>query len=388
MSDPEPEAAPRPSGGEGTGRARRLGCTAVALALGLLLPELGLRWLLFGEDPLASSLGAELRNPGRFADPRLDTQYWTLRSALGMDAPQRNSENRHPLLGWRPRRLDPETLRHPDEAHLRGRRPLLLYGASYASCVTSHAQCFQGILEGSELGEEFVLLNYGCGGYGVDQVLLLMRETLDLYADLDPVVVVLLALDTDLERCSLDFRSLPKPRLGLVGEELVVRSEPEFLEPEAYLEANGIGITSYAWSLLMHAPEVPHQIRSAGRRLGVRQDGQLELIEAILAAMDEELVRRSLERLVVMTISPRGLPPSSPPPLEAQVQEFMEATGVPHLMAGEAIAEGLEAVDGDVSRLYFLEGPERYHPTPLGNQALFAAIARELRAGLPRGAGG
>ena len=359
---------------------RRLGCTLFALVAGLLLPEVLMRWFLFGSGPLAESYGAELRDPGNFADPQLDTEYWTLRHALGMHSPVRHKDNRHPALGWRPRRLDPDTLRHPDELQLRGRRPILLYGASYAACVTSHAECFQGLVATSGVGKEYALLNYGCGGYGVDQVLLLMQRTLDLYAELDPVVVVLPVVDSDFERCSLDFRALPKPRFELVDGELRSTGPLAIVEPDEYLEEYGVGITSYAWSYLLHADtELPLVPRRALLNHEVRQAEQVELIGAILRAMEEELVRRDLEHFFLLATSPRGLPPNPVPPMEEVVVGVLREADAPFVLARDYAVKALEKVDGESSRLFVAEGKSRNHPTPLGNWVLFRAMTDGLK---------
>jgi len=354
---------------------RRLGCVGFAIVLGLLLPEVLVRWMLFGSSELAESYGAELRDPGLYADPLLDTEYWTLRHALGMDLIAQSAENHHPELGWRPRMLDAETLRHRDEEHLDGRRPILLYGASYASCVTPHIECFQGLLEASNLSDEYCLLNYGCGGYGIDQVYLLMRATLDLYADLDPIVVVLPVLDSDFERSSLDFRSLPKPRLELVDGELRHMGPVPSGGADAYLRERGIGITSYAWAYLTHAEtQLPGTWRNWLQDREARLDEQFELIEAILDGIEEELVQRDFDHVYLLATSPRGLPPKPIPRMEARVTERMRDLGLPFLLLRPYVADALEHLDGDMSLVFLPEGTGKHHPTPLGNRVLFEAL--------------
>ncbi len=363
---------------------RRLGCVGFALLLGLLLPEVLVRWMLFGSSELAESYGAEMRDPALYADPLLDTEYWTLRHALGMDLIVQSAENHHPQLGWRPRMLDAETLRHLDERHLDGRRPILLYGASYASCVTSHAECFQGLLRGSKLSDEYCLLNYGCGGYGMDQVLLLMRATLDLYADLDPIVIVLPVLDSDFERCSLEFRSLPKPRLELVDGELTPTGPVLSGGADAYLREHGVGITSYAWNYLTHAEtQLPGSLRNWLQDRDARIEEQFELVEAILGGIEEELVRRELDHVYLLATSPRGLPPRKTPKMETRVTDWMRAQGLPFLSLRPYVARALEHVEEGMPRLFFVEGTGKHHPTPLGNRVVFEALKDGLSGRYP-----
>ena len=75
-----------------------------------------------------------------------------------------------------------------------------------------------------------------------DQVLLLMQDSIDHYAEDDPVVVFGIVLDSDLERSVLGFRAWPKPRLRLTGGDLV-GPEPVFDGGSgAYVAEEGIGI--------------------------------------------------------------------------------------------------------------------------------------------------
>ncbi|MCB9903192.1 MAG: hypothetical protein H6831_02170 [Planctomycetes bacterium] len=228
---------------------RRLRWLVLALCVlgGLLLVEGVTRWLLFGEGELAQEYGHEYRQPGLFADAQLEDSYWLLMRKLTPAGRIERLPPFDPLVGWVNADIAAGSYDHRRAAHVRGRRPLLLYGASYAQGLGA------GELDGEALSPEFGFLNYGVGGYGADQAYLLLRETLDRYAAHDPVVLIGLVADSDFDRCILRFRSLPKPRL--VWKDGALEPEgPVFSGgPDAYLKQNGTGISSYAWSYVLRS---------------------------------------------------------------------------------------------------------------------------------------
>ena len=150
-----------------------------------------------------------------------------------------------PLLGWTGRRIEPGTYQLRNAGPDDGRRPVLLYGASYASCVIDEEDCFHELMERSDLASRYCLFNYGVGGYGIDQIYLLLRETIDDYAGRNPIVAIAAVVDSDFERCVLGIRDWPKPRLHSVDGELV-QSGPVIESRDAYLREHGSGIVSYA----------------------------------------------------------------------------------------------------------------------------------------------
>ncbi|MFT7464568.1 MAG: hypothetical protein ACI9EF_002924, partial [Pseudohongiellaceae bacterium] len=111
-------------------------------------------------------------------------------------------------MGWVGDAIEPQTYNHRDEAALGGRRPVLLYGASYAQCAAGLAMtdCFQHAMAASDLADSYGLLNYGVGNSGIGQTYLMMQNTLDRFSGRDPAVVIGLVLETDFDRAMLSFR--------------------------------------------------------------------------------------------------------------------------------------------------------------------------------------
>lgn len=219
----------------------------VSLTLTLTVVELVLRFLLFNGDPKWDFLRipqiyALFHRDG--AEDHFNEDFWKLNyifsGSIGLEDP-------HPLLGWKGKFT--EDYSHYD-AHLQGdKRPVLLFGDSFSMCVDS-TQCFEDILNSdSAFSENHVLFNYGVGGFGVDQIHLLMNEVVKLYDD--PIVIFGL-LTTDMDRSMLKFRDAQKPYFELIDDNLVLRGTPISMPTSEYVESNPVEIWSYVINLMLN----------------------------------------------------------------------------------------------------------------------------------------
>jgi hypothetical protein len=252
-------------------RAKQLLLPLAATAAALTAGELGLR---IATHERAPGLAA-LRSPELYGDYFSDDVYWLLYQRFG--GRYRAPPDPHPLLGW-VGAFDRTSLVHHDAHELRGRRPVLLYGDSFAACVAS--PCFQEVLnDDPEFSRRCYLLNYGVGGYGLDQIYLLMRETLGLYAD---PIVVFGALTEDVDRTVLKVRVGQKPYFELEDGELVLRGVPITAASQAALEREGPRVWSYLWRLLVHSRQVQGPLRDALRREASLRRNKEALADAIL----------------------------------------------------------------------------------------------------------
>ena len=355
---------------------RRLRVVLVCLVLGLILPEVIIRWVLFSPTVWAREMGADIRRAHYFADPDLEEAYWHLRWTLD-DSPAKHQGPSHDQrLGWVNSRFDPESREHLAQDELPGRRPVLMYGASFVDCMTKRRHCFERLMRNSELGPEHCLRNYGVGGYGIDQVLLLMQDSIDHYAEDDPVVVFGIVLDSDLERSVLGFRAWPKPRLRLTGGDLV-GPEPVFDGGSgAYVAEEGIGITSYAWRYLLHHDRMTNQEgwKDLLRGTEAKRAEQDDLIDAILFAMRDECESRGLDYFFLFFTSPRSLPPHEVPPQEERLTRLFLEEGVPFVHVRPYIMRAAEAYEEGLDALFIPAGPAQHHPNAEGNRVIFEAL--------------
>src|SRR4051812_29457052 len=129
---------------------------SVVMAVTILLCEVGFRLLLFSNVQSME----RFRDPGLYADAFADDDWWRLYYAFNKP-PNDTAKHPHPLLGWAGD-FSAETYRHTEAAQVGARQPVLLYGDSFAHCVTATTDCFQGILNtDAEFAQQHYLLNYG-----------------------------------------------------------------------------------------------------------------------------------------------------------------------------------------------------------------------------------
>jgi hypothetical protein len=204
---------------------RRTLAAGIGIAIALLGLELGLRFLLFSDSGLARRLGGSWRKAEWYADTRGEDAYWKLQYLFLPPEKRSGVPGFDPTCGWLGH-LQPGTYEPPDLPDLRGRRPILLYGDSYARCTTAPSHCYPALLEHGRLGERYAIVNLGVGGYGLDQVLFLLRATIDRWKDLQPIVVIGFLVDDDFHRDTLTFRNWPKRRFALKDGRLVVSGPP------------------------------------------------------------------------------------------------------------------------------------------------------------------
>ena len=369
---------------EPANRAARLLRATLAALIGLAAVlvglELGLRFLLFSDSALARRLGAPLRKAEWYADPGNEDAYWQLQF-LFADPKRRYDHPNNPddECGWTGQ-IDPRTWMPRDPVDLRGRRPVLLYGDSFAACNTPQGHCFQDLLESSPLADRYCLVNYGVGGYGIDQEYLLLRRSIDLWKDRDPIVVVSFLVDDDFPRNLLSFRNWPKPRFRVEGGRLVSEPVTE-LDATASIAARGISIRSYLLRfLLFRSGALPARWQARMRASLDRRDEAIAVGRRLLEAMHEELEARKLTHFFLVFHGFEGLQPRPGSKwAEDLVAETAARLGVPRIETRPFL---IAAADGapELAQRRFIGGTERTagHYNEIGNVVAFEALRQGI----------
>lgn len=366
-------------------RTRRFGKAVLALSIGfaLVLPllELGIRFLVLGDSALARRLGESLRKPEYFADSNVDDDYWKLQYLFLPSGKKGPAVNADPECGWTGDYVQPGTYEHARAADVRGRRPVLLYGDSYAACATDAEACFQGILERSDLAEKYCLVNYGVGGYGLDQVCLLIRKTIDAWKSQDPIVVISFLVDNDFDRDILTFRCWPKPRFAIEGDRLVA-SGPLVTDPDRYLEENPPSIRSYLLRYLTYRKGMlPSSWQWYLRRGSLKNEEKIALGRRILEEIHSELESRGVEHFFLSFHGEAGVAKSEGTRwADELVEGASRELGVPLVETRPYL---LAAANGSLEQAnrYFGGAPKLFgHYNEMGNLIAFEA----LRAGIER----
>lgn len=191
---------------------RRIGniaLLAASIVITLILAEYIFRFILFSKIKMFESL----RVPSYYV-PHINCKdedfhtvdYWKLNYLFKKDF---NIEHPHPILGWTGK-FSKKTLEHYNQDKLNDKRPVLLFGDSFAMCIDS-VECFEEILNrDTTFSSGHYLLNYGVGGYGIDQIYLLFNATVDSFNN---PFVIFSFFTTDMDRSMLYVRDAQKPLL-------------------------------------------------------------------------------------------------------------------------------------------------------------------------------
>lgn len=343
----------------------------LALVAGLAAPELGLRWVLFGNSEIAHRVGValELRRPELFGDPTFDSEYWILARLLARSRAERDAQPPifDPLLGWRTHAIQPD-YDHEARAKLAGRRPLLLYGASY--CDTG----FDEVFERSDLAQRWGLVNYCIGGAGPDQVLLLLRESLRHFDGLAPVVALGLEVNGDFERAVLSYRSFPKPFATIGPSGKLEFASPVATSLDEHLAQHPLRISSYVLRALRE-----HWLGGAERDRE-RQALKWRVVAPIVLAIDEELERRGIPYFYVLFNDVHDCATDAPRSwLEPPLVELLERESIAFQLARPVLRRASRE-HGEALSSYFVPPPHprQEHPSELGLVRLLECF----RAGL------
>lgn len=221
----------------------------ISLVLTLLLVEVVLRVLLFN----GIAAFEFLRVPKLYANFERDQtehlykeDYWKMR-AVFYQIP--DMAQPHALLGWIGN-FNPQTYEHADEFFAKGKRPVLLFGDSFSQCVDT-TQCFEDFLNSdTTFSNQYYLLNFGVGGFGIDQTSLLMGQVIPRFKN--PIVIYGM-LTTDMDRSMLQFRDAPKPYFELENGELSLKGVPVELKTSEYIEQHPMEVNSYVLSLVRNS---------------------------------------------------------------------------------------------------------------------------------------
>jgi hypothetical protein len=352
-------------------RRKRLVLVALTMVVAGFLFEGALRYLLFVDAGWCAELARRYRNELFYADAYSEDDAWVLRARFHPEQAGRQHPQFDAKLGWTSEAIEPGTLRHADEPGPEGERLVLLYGDSFARCLTGRDEAWEGLLERSSLGPTHHLLNYGVGGYGLDQIELLLDATLERHAARNPLVIVGILVDDDLDRTMLALRNFPKPRYELVDGVLVLHP-PLARTPAEFASARPPAIRSYAWRHLMHF-YLPTRVRWAFTGEEARRVEKRALCRALLERIQKRLVDLRLEHFVVLFHAEKSMASAGP---YSWQEPFLYATlhelGLPFVSSKRALLEDI-ASSGLAPEAYM---PLERHYDGRGNEVVFRAFER------------
>ncbi len=342
------------------------------VAITLVASELIFRAVLLSN----LGIGKRFRKPSLYFDYFTDDRFWEANYLFGKfygDPGQRT----HPLIGWPSERFtDTFELRNPVAPA--GRRPVLLYGDSFASCSDSLPRCFETYLnEDTRFSGKCYFLNYAVGAHGVDQTYLTFKNSVGLYQN--PIVVYSL-MTMDLDRAVLHVFIKQKPYFTLSGDELIPSTEAIDPDVAHYFATHQPRVRSYLYRLFYRKLTGRNSMATdPARRPLVQRLGARILRQAIA-----DLRSRHLDVLFVVFV-PNWVSESYVLQRDDDdwrlmtILDVLRAEGVPYIVTKDLLKPMLASRPQAIEQLFLGDG----HPSEEQNRIIAEAIRQRLSPCLP-----
>lgn len=268
-----------------------------SIVLSFIFIEIFWRVIIFSDFEIFK----KQRQPELYADEYADDDYWKLRFQINkkellpifnkaIQIHNKDKEERY--LG----RYIFKDYKHTNAEYLNDRRPVLLYGDSFAACY-SRDDCFDHILNNDKtFSANHYLLNYGMGGYGLDQIYLMLKNSIDHY---NRPFVVLSFMTLDLDRSVLTFREGPKPFFIIKNNSLELHEKSDYPNAETLFSDNKPQIVSYFYRRVVYSGVarrlMPNQLISYLKREDYFREKIKQINEKIILEIINELKSRNVD---------------------------------------------------------------------------------------------
>jgi hypothetical protein len=238
----------------------------------------------------------DLRDPGSYADPMGDDDYWKLAYAWNRTAQERVRADREldPRIGrWNPgTRQKPAVVVRDEARDLPPGEddPIFFFGDSFVGGVPSVPPELSLTAQLDRRLPGLAVYNYGVGGYGVDQAYLRCESALLKLKGTRRPIVLFGVLTVDLDRTIVSVRDFyPKPHFALEDGELVLGNVP-LGDPVRWFEEHPPAVRSFFAAFVATKMRVA---AAEGRwwESGYRRDHKMRVNRRIL----EEVVRLARE---------------------------------------------------------------------------------------------
>jgi hypothetical protein len=254
---------------------------ACSVLVGCLIAEGLFRLVVFSNWAATASW----RSPLVYSDYYSDDDYWLLYDRMDRSTPRPSKG--HQLLGWLSPPVNPETYEIADAGRIGTRRPVLLYGDSFAQCWPTDQ-----INENSKFSRRYHLLNYGQGGYGLDQIYLLYKNSIHHYNS--PVVLISFLLE-DIDRCILSVRDYAKPFFSVgSGNGLELKGVPIATDVDSFYRSKSPSMNSYFYAAAVHHPKLPDRVRRWLTNADAKDRRKKEAASAIILLLANDLESRGI----------------------------------------------------------------------------------------------
>lgn len=347
--------------------------TELAAKINLLLVTLCILSPLVGEVGLRVLIAAgveSVRNPGLYADPLSDDDYWKLDYLWLHEQRKPNpTVTDHEILGWAPRKHPENPLGIIAEKPYTpdfDERAILFYGDSFVAGATQLHENIPQQLD--QIVERCPVHNFGVAGYGVDQIYLRFKNS---HTDFAKPFVIFGILTSDIDRCLLSIRGRAKPYFVLRGNLLELQGVPVNPRMDEWIDANPLQMRSFLAAfgltrLRLHQP-------GDWRELPYRRDEKKSLNAKILSEMIAHARLHNLPFLIVLFYDSDEMAAAGW--RELFLRDQFDRAGVEYLDTKTTLLEAARREASEVSE-YFR--PD-HHLNGRGNRIVAEAIASRLQ---------
>lgn len=303
---------------------------------------------------------AKYRRPPLYA-AEWDSDYWKLLQQWKvLDL----KDNAHPLLGWVKWNVWQKNLFHKDLQQLNGRRPVLLYGDSYAQHLDT-SQTMRNLFEkDTAFNNTYKFINYGTGGYGTDQIHTLFTHT---FCKTEKPIVIFSFLTLDLERSILNFRDGLKPSVYVNTDGNLAFDKSMISQgTDRYLRKHPPEIKSYLWRKFLFSDVnfLPDFITHYCTGETAARKKIIDLNTKILQDVIEKLQAAQTDYIFLIFDAPADYNTDDKTNWRMQfIQDFFKQNNVKHLYARDMIPYQLNIKDSATFYKYFVVNDG--HPTNL-----------------------
>jgi lysophospholipase L1-like esterase len=315
----------------------------------------------------------ELRQSWRYADSVYDDDYWKLAFLFNYAARAQRVGHVDSELGWAIEKSPDNPLGLVSDTPYRIEdieRPILFYGDSFVAGASPIPDRIPQVMD--RLLPEVSVLNYGVGGYGVDQIYLRYAETVGGFRD--PVVLVGI-LTSDLDRSILGMRTGQKPYFDILNGQLVRQNLPILPTTREYIDRYPPEIKSYFFRFVMFRLRswLPEEWFDRLYGYSEKHQRKLAVNSKILQVLKQDASKRELSLGVVIFYSQEELSEASW--RVKFLQETLQALEIPYFDTRLSISGYVEDNRMTLDDLYY---PDNGHPNELGNKVIAEGLTKWL----------
>ena len=315
----------------------------------------------------------QLRHSWRYTDANFEDASWKLEFLFNAAAKAQKVGHIDPELGWAIEKSPDNPLGLVSDKPYRVEdieRPVLFYGDSFVAGASPVPDRIPQVMD--RLLPEHSVLNYGVGGYGVDQIYLRYKKTV---GDFRAPVVLVGILTLDLDRSILGMRTGQKPYFDIKDGKLVRKNLPILSSTREYITRHPPEIKSYFIRFVMFRLRswLPEEWFDRMYGFSEKHQRKLDVNSMILQALKNDARERGLPLGVVIFYSQGEL--SKEGWREVFLKKTLQAYDIPYFDTKPYLADYCRKHGVLLNDLYYRENG---HPNEHGNQAIAEGLVAWL----------